>query len=68
MHPSLTGAALTKDESLTFWPGHVKTYFGQKVGLHPLKIDINNTEKKRPDLPVSTVALPSPYLSSRRGL
>ena len=45
-----------------------KTYFGQKVGLHPLKIDINNTEKNRPDLPVPTVPLPSPYLLSRRGL
>ena len=45
-----------------------KTYFYQKVGLYLLKSDINNTEKNRPDLPVSTVALPSPYLSSRRGL
>ena len=45
-----------------------KTYFYQKMGLYPIKIYINNTEKKRPDLPVSAVALPSPYLSSRRGL
>ena len=45
-----------------------KTYFGQKVGLHPLKIDINNTEKNRPDLPVPTVVLPSRSGSSRRGL
>ena len=45
-----------------------KTYFWQKVGLHAFKIDINNTGKNRPDLPVSAVALPSPYLSSRRGL
>ena len=45
-----------------------KTYFYQKMELYLLKIDINNTEKNRPDLPVSAVALPSPYLSSRRGL
>ena len=45
-----------------------KTYFYQKMELYPIKININNTEKNRPDLPVSTVALPSPYLSSRRGL
>ena len=38
-----TGAALTKSETLTFGPGSVKTYFGQKVGLHPLKIDTKNT-------------------------
>ena len=38
------------------------------MGLYLLKIDINNTEKNRPDLPVSVVALPSPYLPSRRGL
>ena len=36
--------------------------------LHPFKIDIENTENNRPDLPLSTVVLPSPYLSSRRGL
>ena len=45
-----------------------RTYFYQAVGLDPFKIDINNTDKNRPDLPVSAVALPSPYLSSRRGL
>ena len=38
------------------------------MGLHAFKIDINNTGKNRPDLPVPAVALPSPYLSSRRGL
>ena len=65
---TLTGAALTKSETLTFGPGGQKTYFDQKKGLHPLNIDINNTENNRPDLPVSTVVLPSPYLPSQRGL
>ena len=37
----LTGAALTKDETLTFDRGCQKQYFYQKVGLEIFKIDIN---------------------------